>query len=93
MMVTEPYRIRVKPDSELARLLDEIGDAPALLEKNGKLYRLTVEPVQDLWAGYSPQKARSALSKSAGALRGIDREELLADIHLARKQNSRGRPA
>lgn len=92
-MVTKLNRIQVAPESELAHLLDEVGELPVLLEKDGKLYRLTEEPQEDIWAGYNPEKTRAALRKSAGALRGVDREELLADIHRGREQDSRGRPA
>jgi hypothetical protein len=90
-MLSEANRIHIQPDSELAHLLDEMGDTPILLEKNCELYRLAKE--EDIWAGYEPQRARRALRKSAGALRGTDQEELLNDIHLARQQDSRGRPA
>ena len=90
-MLTEPRRIQIEPDSELARLLDEVGDTPIYLEKDGELYRLA--KAEDIWAGYDPQRTRMALRKSAGALRGVDREELLKDIHLARQQDSSGRPA
>lgn len=90
-MTTETKRIHIAPDSELARLLEEAGDVPLLLEKDGELYRLSRE--EDIWAGYDPYKARTALLKSAGALRGVDRERLLNDIHQAREQNSSGRPA
>jgi hypothetical protein len=91
IMATEPIRVHVTPDSEIARLLDEVGDRPVLLEKNGELYRLSKE--EDIWANYDPQRARLALEKSAGAFRHMDREELLNDIHLARGQDSPGRPA
>jgi hypothetical protein len=90
-MLTNPDRVHVKPDSELARLLDEIGDTPILLEKDGEFFRLVKE--EGIWAGYDPERARAALQKSAGALRDVDREELLNDIHLARQQDSHGRPA
>jgi hypothetical protein len=92
-MLTEPHRVRIDPDSELARLLDEVGETLVLLEKDGKLYRLSEETAADLWAGYDPQKTKAALRKSAGALRGVDREQLLADLHLGREQDSHGRPA
>ena len=91
-MLIEPRRIPIAPNSELARFLDEGGETPVLLEKNGKLYRLTEEPEADIWAGYDPKRAQAALRKSAGALRDVDREELLADIHSAREQDSSGRP-
>jgi hypothetical protein len=92
-MLTELKRIQVAPDSELARLLDQMGQTPVLLEKGGKLYRLTEELQEDIWTDYDPQKTRAALRKSAGALRTVDRDELLADIHLGRAQDSAGRPA
>lgn len=92
-MLTEPHRVRIKPDSELARFLDTVGEIPVLLEKDGKLYRLSEETPTDIWAGYDSRKTKAALRKSAGALRGVNREELLADIHLGREQDSHGRPA
>jgi hypothetical protein len=92
-MLLEPNRVRIEPDSELARFLDEVGEMPVLLEKNGKLYRLIEEPAEDIWAGYDANKVKAALRQSAGALRGVDRDELLADIHAAREQDSHGRPA
>jgi hypothetical protein len=42
-MLTDPIRVHVAPDSELARLLDEMTGTSILLEKNGELYRLTKE--------------------------------------------------
>jgi len=92
-MLTELDPIHVAPDSELARVLDRIGKTPVLLEKGGKLYRLTEESQDNIWAGYDPKRAKAALRKSAGALRGVNREELLADIRLGREQDSHGRPA
>ena len=91
-MLTELEPIHVAPDSELAQMLDRIGDTPVLLEKNGKLYRLTEEPQENIWADYDPARAKAALRKSAGALQGVDRDELLADIRSGREQNSHGRP-
>jgi hypothetical protein len=45
----------------------------------------------DIWAEYNSEKVRDALRQSAGALKGVDREKLLQDIHAARQQESRGR--
>ena len=90
-MLAEPMRVHVIPDSEIARLLEKAGDTPILLEKDGELYRLAKE--DDIWANYDPQRTRLALEQSAGALSGLDREELLKDIRLARQQDSNGRPA
>ncbi len=69
---------------------------PVLVEKGGVIFRIEIvgwrEP-KDIWEDYDPQQTRAALKKSAGALTGIDREQLLTDIHAARQQDSHGRPA
>ena len=72
--------------------MEEIGEAPVVLEKDGERYVLAREDAHDIWADYDPEKVRQALLQSAGALADIDRESLLSDIHAAREQNSRGRP-
>lgn len=51
------------------------------------------DQVDDIWAGYDPEAVRKALRASAGALKGVDKEELLRDIYEARSQDSAGRPA
>src|SRR5581483_5934427 len=47
----------------------------------------------DIWAGYSPERVRAGLRRSAGAFRGLDREAFLADVKEQREQESTGRPA
>ena len=91
-MATETKVINVAPESELGRFLEEIGEAPVILEKDGERYVLAREDAHDIWADYDPEKVRQALLQSAGALADIDRESLLSDIHAAREQNSPGRP-
>jgi hypothetical protein len=51
------------------------------------------ETPKDIWKQYDPDKAREGLRKSAGALKGIDRDALQRDIRDQRKQDSQGRPA
>ncbi len=94
-MASEPKRIKVGAGSELARLLDQATVAPLILDKDGELYRVNrmEKEREDIWAGYDPVKVREALKKSAGALAGVDRKQLLADIHAQRAQDSKGRPA
>ena len=92
-MTVEPYRYEIRPDSELARLLDQAGEDPVVLEKNGKRYRLVEEVVDDIWESYDPAQVKAALLASAGALADVDRQQLLDDIHAAREQDSLGRPA
>jgi hypothetical protein len=48
---------------------------------------------QDIWADYDPEKAREGIKKSAGALKGVDRETFQKDVKNQRQQDSHGRPA
>ena len=91
-MATETKVINVAPESELGRFLEEIGEAPVVLEKDGERYVLAREAAHDIWADYDPEKVRQALLQSAGALAGIDRESLLNDIRAARAQHDPGHP-
>jgi hypothetical protein len=68
---------------------------PVMVERQGQLFRLEREPGKqaDIWAGYSPDHARQAVRESAGALRGVNRKQLLRDLREQREQDSHGRPA
>lgn len=91
-MQAEARVISVAPDSELGRLLEEVGVAPVILEKNGEHFTLVREDARDVWAKYDPEKVRETLRQSTGILAGVDRESLLSDISAAREQDSSGRP-
>lgn len=88
-MYLQPKRIKVEPGSELARLLEEVGEAPLLLEKDGVLYHVTPSSQEDIWADYDPQRVRAGLKESTGALVGVNTTELLLDIHQSREQKER----
>ncbi len=75
-----PRRIRVRRDDLEALVQPALGKKAAV--------RKDQEP-EDIFANYEPERAREALRKSAGALAGVDRDVLLADIHAARKQTGR----
>ena len=47
----------------------------------------------NVWERYDPKRVKEALRRSAGALTGIDRDELLKDIYESRGQDSTGRPS
>lgn len=67
-----------------------------VVERAGRRYRVELEgdrQPHEVWAGYDVEQVRLALRASTGALKGINREELLADIHAQRGQESHGRPA
>jgi hypothetical protein len=42
---------------------------------------------------HDPDRTREALRQSAGALKGVDIEQLLRDLREQREQDSQGRPA
>lgn len=99
-MIKQAERIRVTKETDLAHLLDTLTDAPVLLERKGRVYRLVEESRannqsgeqhEDMWAGYDRDKARTAWMNAAGSLRGIDVEEFIADLHAQREQESSGR--
>ncbi len=87
-MHAEPKRITVKPDSELARLLDEAADRPLLLEKDGVQYRLDREGT-DIRAAYDPEVARDGIRKAAGSWKAMDAEAFKAYIRERRSASSR----
>jgi hypothetical protein len=91
-MPTKPHRVRIDPESELARLLDEVGETPVLLEKNGKVYRLTMEMgavEMDNHTRYDPEEVKLAIRKSAGSWADIDADTFLANLYRAREEGSR----
>ncbi len=90
-MATETKVINVAPESELGRLLAEIGEMPVILERDGERYVLAREAAHDIWVDYDPEKVRQALRQGTGILAGVDRESLLSDLRAAREQDSNGR--
>lgn len=52
-----------------------------------------VSDPEKIWENYDPERALRAIHKSASAFRGIDRDQLLADLAAQRGQDSGGRPA
>jgi hypothetical protein len=91
----QPYK--VNPDSELGRRLKEADREPVILENEGVRFRVVreadeVQTTDDPWANYDPEKVIAAIHASAGALKGVDVEQLLKDIYEERGQDSAGRP-
>lgn len=91
-MQTQP--IKLNPDGELARRLNQNDAEPVVIEANGVRYDV-VRHAEDIRAGYDPDRAVRAIEKSAGILKraGVDAELLEKDIYEDRTQNSTGRPA
>lgn len=96
-MAIEPRRLDFE---EFANNLGPIFDRlkregqPILVEREGELYKLEPQEPKaaDLWRHYDADRVRKALRASAGALMGVNRDELQADIRAQRAQDSHGRP-
>jgi hypothetical protein len=81
----------------LPEVLDELArdEDTLLVEKNGHIFRVSVtEPGLDSrLPPLPPLEVRlEALRRSAGALKGVDIEQLKADLRIMRQQDSSGRP-
>jgi hypothetical protein len=51
------------------------------------------DTAHNIWETYRAEQVKRAVGKSAGTLRGVDRDALLKDVRVARRQDTRGRPA
>jgi hypothetical protein len=90
-MATEAKTIEVEPGSELDRLLDEAGESPLRLVRNGVRYHLDRE-TEDIWAGYDPELARESTLAAAGAWKGlVDAEAFKA--HIRERRRTKNRPS
>lgn len=80
-----PRRIRIRKEDLMAMVQPARGTEATAVEKE------TRRP--DVFAGYDLERARQALEQSAGALAGVNREDLLRDLRAQREQRSTGRPS
>jgi TPP-dependent 2-oxoacid decarboxylase len=87
-------------ERELARYLDRAKNEnkPAEVMIAGNLYRLVpvdddIQMTDEPNANYDPQKMSEAIHAAAGTMKGVNRDELLADLRAERGQDSIGRPA
>lgn len=90
-MVALPRVVPVVPDSELGRIMDEASTQDVVLEKNGVRFRLA-RANDDPLAEYDPERAQAAWQSTAGMLRSVDADALIADLREQRGQDSNGRP-
>jgi len=74
------------------RLIKRNGEALAMLMPTGGTAKRTTHPQKrTIWTHYNPTQVKAALKQSAGALQGVNREELLSDLAEQRGQESTGR--
>ncbi len=82
-MSAEPYK--VNPESELGHLVDQ---APLLLEKNGKRFRL-VGDAEDIWAGYDPDAVLAGMNAAVGSIPVEEAERFKKLIYAGREAGTR----
>lgn len=97
-MSTDLKTVTVRPESDLGRTLKaaRASGEPVVVDTGEERFTLIValaESVQDVFAHYDPQAAITGLRALDDALAGVDREQLLDDLHAQRGQDSQGRPA
>lgn len=86
-------------ERELARRITtaQAENRPAEVEIAGSRDRLVpgddVDMTDEPSTTYDPQKMREAIHAAAGTMKGVNREELFADLRAERGQDSSGRPA
>jgi hypothetical protein len=83
-MTTEMKRIHIRPDSEIAHLLEAASEQPVLLEKDGEIYRLSREKKPEL-----SEDAYTAFRSSAGGWAEVDSEHLKNTIYSSRQLRTR----
>jgi hypothetical protein len=86
-MLIELKEIKVPPDSELARLLEAVGETPLILEKDGVRYHLRRE------GSKTPRRRKTAADyeaflSAAGSWKDVDTDKLIADIYESRRRSS-----
>ncbi len=103
-MLKHPRKVKLDSDRDVHQAIDGViaDGVPRLLMRDGETVAVIVSPEdytelseeagEDIWSTYDPDRARRALQAGVGALAGVDREQLLRDLHEARGQASAGRP-
>ena len=96
----QPYKVPPENERELAQRLSRAGvdNQPVVVEIAGNRYRLVpvdddIRTTDEPNAHYDSQKMRDAIHAAAGAMKGVNRDELLADLRAERGQESSGRLA
>jgi hypothetical protein len=90
-MVTEPTRIDFDDFAkDIQTVFERIrrSNEAVLIVRGEDVYRVE-RALSTAFLDYDARRVRKALQQSAGALRGVDREELLSDIRAQREQNDR----
>lgn len=87
MRVNHSPPVRVTPETDLPRLLDDAAKGPVLLERDGELFRLAREDA----IAYAPDVAlvRRTLAATAGSWADLDVDAVIDELYTARRTGSR----
>lgn len=83
--------VKVTPESELMRLLDEAdSSSPVLLERRGVVYRLsTVNDSEEVEKEWDAEAVRRNLDETIGSWAHLDTDQMIEDIYRWRREGSR----
>src|SRR5215467_7094689 len=73
------------------RILKRESEPVAMLMPVGATIQCSHLHKRSIWSHYDPMRVKAAIHRSAGALQGVDRKELLRDLADQRSQESTGR--
>ncbi len=86
---------------DLLRIAEEFNTTktPRLIKRNGEILAMLVPTgtakkhphttqKRTIWTHYDPQRVKAALKQSAGALQGVNREELVSDLADQREHDA-----
>lgn len=85
-MVASRRTVKVTPNSDIIRLLDDAANEPVYLAREGVVYRLSrADEIEDIWAGYDPAQVRAGLKAMAGIISAEEGERLKELVYLGRE--------
>jgi hypothetical protein len=89
-MVAAHKPIKVTEGSDLVQLLDRAVAEPVLLEKDGIVFRLSrADEIEDIWAGYDPERVRAGLRAMSGIISAEEAERMKALVYRGREEGTR----
>ncbi|MGH2533814.1 MAG: hypothetical protein ACRDJW_16095 [Thermomicrobiales bacterium] len=89
-MVASRKTVKVTSESNIVRLLDDAKNEPVLLEREGIVYRLSrTDEIEDIWAGYDPERVRAGLKAMAGIISVEEGERLKELVYRGREEGTR----
>jgi hypothetical protein len=93
-MVQTPKTIHVRPDSELDRLLDAVGDVPLELERDGIRYRLNRinAPMADAPSPERVARSIAGIRQAAGGWHDLIDADAFTE-YVRRRRRAAGRPS